>query len=159
MALDVKIPAVGESITSGLISTWHKNDGDAITSGEALLTLETDKVSTEITAESAGVLRIKVPAGQEVKIGQVVASIEEGGGGGQSAPAATAIAPVVTEAPAPAHTMVTPQIPAAPHAETPRDQAPAEAPSSPPSAAPTISSAVAQHAPETFRSSRAPPQS
>jgi 2-oxoglutarate dehydrogenase E2 component (dihydrolipoamide succinyltransferase) len=79
MSLEVKIPAVGESITSGLISTWHKNDGDTVASGDVLLTLETDKVSTELTAERAGVLRIKVPAGTEVKIGEVVGSIEEAG--------------------------------------------------------------------------------
>ena len=48
MGLEVKIPAVGESITSGLISVWHKNDGDSVAAGEPLFTLETDKVSTEI---------------------------------------------------------------------------------------------------------------
>src|SRR5581483_2363260 len=74
---DVKIPAVGESITSGLISTWHKKDGEQVAPGDVLLTLETDKVSTEITAEIAGTLKIKVPEGQEVKIGEVVATIEE----------------------------------------------------------------------------------
>ncbi|MEA3188261.1 MAG: hypothetical protein QOD99_2091 [Chthoniobacter sp.] len=82
---DVKIPAVGESITSGLISTWHKKDGEHVEIGDALLTLETDKVSTEIAAETAGTLTIKVAEGQEVKIGDVVGSIAEGG----SAPAAS----------------------------------------------------------------------
>jgi 2-oxoglutarate dehydrogenase E2 component (dihydrolipoamide succinyltransferase) len=77
MSLEIKIPAVGESITSGLLSVWHKNDGDAVQSGEALLTLETDKVSTEITAEKAGTLRVKVPAGSEVKIGEIVGTIDE----------------------------------------------------------------------------------
>jgi 2-oxoglutarate dehydrogenase E2 component (dihydrolipoamide succinyltransferase) len=79
MSAEVKIPAVGESITSGLISTWHKQDGDTVSSGDVLLTLETDKVSTEITAEKSGVLRIKAAEGQEVKIGEVVALIEEAG--------------------------------------------------------------------------------
>src|SRR6478609_8938003 len=79
MSLEVKIPAVGESITSGLLSVWHKNDGDSVQAGDALLTLETDKVSTEITAEKAGTLRVKVPAGAEVKIGEVVAVIVESG--------------------------------------------------------------------------------
>ena len=76
--MDIKIPAVGESITSGLLSTWHKNDGDAVSAGDALFTLETDKVSTEITAEIAGTLRVKVAAGAEVKIGEVVGTIESG---------------------------------------------------------------------------------
>jgi 2-oxoglutarate dehydrogenase E2 component (dihydrolipoamide succinyltransferase) len=88
MSLEVKIPAVGESITSGLLSVWHKNDGDAVTAGEALLTLETDKVSTDITAEKAGTLQIKVAAGAEVKIGEVVATIEEGGAAPAAAQAA-----------------------------------------------------------------------
>ncbi|HZJ17813.1 MAG TPA: 2-oxoglutarate dehydrogenase complex dihydrolipoyllysine-residue succinyltransferase [Chthoniobacteraceae bacterium] len=88
MSLDVKIPAVGESITSGLLSTWHKNDGDTVGVGDILLTLETDKVSTELQAEKAGTLRIKVPAGSEVKIGEVVATIEEGAAAASSAPAA-----------------------------------------------------------------------
>ena len=43
MKQQIKIPAVGESITSGLLSVWHKNDGDAVAAGEALFTLETDK--------------------------------------------------------------------------------------------------------------------
>ena len=77
MSLEVKIPAVGESVTSGMISAWLKNDGDTVSKGDALLTLETDKVSTEITADAAGVLRIKAAAGAEVKIGEVVATIED----------------------------------------------------------------------------------
>ena len=77
MSLDVKIPAVGESVTSGMISAWLKNDGDAVSKGDALLTLETDKVSTEITADAAGILRIKAVAGAEVKIGEVVATIDD----------------------------------------------------------------------------------
>ena len=76
MSLEVKIPAVGESVTSGVISAWLKNDGDAVSKGDALLTLDTDKVSTEITADAAGTLRIKTQAGAEVKIGEVVAVIE-----------------------------------------------------------------------------------
>ena len=85
MSLEVKIPAVGESVTSGMISAWLKNDGDAVAKGEALFTLETDKVSTEVTADGAGTLRIKAQAGAEVKIGEVVASIEEGSGAGAAA--------------------------------------------------------------------------
>ena len=79
MSSEVKIPSVGESITSGLVSAWHKKDGDAVKSGDLLLTLETDKISTEITAEADGTLKIRAAEGQEVKIGEVVATIEEGG--------------------------------------------------------------------------------
>jgi 2-oxoglutarate dehydrogenase E2 component (dihydrolipoamide succinyltransferase) len=77
MAIEVKIPAVGESITSGVVSAWHKKSGDFVNEGEALFTLETDKVSTEIVAEKAGVIETKVPEGQEVKIGEVVAVIDD----------------------------------------------------------------------------------
>jgi 2-oxoglutarate dehydrogenase E2 component (dihydrolipoamide succinyltransferase) len=78
MSLQVKIPAVGESITSAVLSTWHKADGEAVTKGDTLLTIDTDKVSTDLVAEGAGILSIKVPAGQEVAIGEVVAEIAEG---------------------------------------------------------------------------------
>ncbi len=77
MSVEVKIPAVGESITSGVVSVWHKKSGDFVNAGDALFTLETDKVSTEIAAESAGVLDTLVPEGQEVKIGEVVATIDD----------------------------------------------------------------------------------
>jgi 2-oxoglutarate dehydrogenase E2 component (dihydrolipoamide succinyltransferase) len=77
MSIEVKIPAVGESIESGVVSVWHKKSGEYVNAGEALLTLETDKVSTEITAEIAGLLETKAEEGQEVKIGEVVALIDD----------------------------------------------------------------------------------
>ena len=77
MSIEVKIPPVGESIESGVVSVWHKKSGDYVDPGEPLFTLETDKVSTEITAEKAGVLETKVDEGQEVKIGEVVALIDD----------------------------------------------------------------------------------
>src|ERR1051326_468656 len=77
MAIEVKIPAVGESITSGVVSAWHKKSGEFVNEGEALFTLETDKVSTEIVAEKGGMLETKVPEGREVKIGEVVAIIDD----------------------------------------------------------------------------------
>ena len=89
MAIEVKIPAVGESITSGVVSTWHKKSGDFVHEGDPLFTLETDKVSTEIVAEKAGVLETKVPEGQEVKIGQLVAIIDDSNSGPEQKPPAT----------------------------------------------------------------------
>jgi 2-oxoglutarate dehydrogenase E2 component (dihydrolipoamide succinyltransferase) len=80
MSTEVKVPAVGESITSGIVSVWHKKSGDQVKAGDVLFTLETDKVSTEITAEKDGVLKTRVAEGAEVKIGEVVAVIEEGSG-------------------------------------------------------------------------------
>ena len=81
MSIEVKIPAVGESIESGVVSVWHKKSGEQVSAGDPLFTLETDKVSTEINAEKDGVLQTLVAEGAEVKIGDVVATIEEGGGG------------------------------------------------------------------------------
>jgi 2-oxoglutarate dehydrogenase E2 component (dihydrolipoamide succinyltransferase) len=81
MSTEVKVPAVGESISSGVVSVWHKKSGDQVTAGDPLFTLETDKVSTEINAEKDGVLQTLVAEGAEVKIGDVVATIEEGSGG------------------------------------------------------------------------------
>ena len=94
MSVEVKIPAVGESITSGVVSVWHKKSGDFVREGDALFTLETDKVSTEIAAEAAGVLETLAHEGQEVKIGEVVATIDtsktQGDGSAAAAPAPAA---------------------------------------------------------------------
>ena len=80
MSIEVKVPAVGESISSGIVSVWHKKSGEQVKIGDPLFTLETDKVSTEIVAEKDGVLQTLVAEGTEVKIGEVVAEIQEGSG-------------------------------------------------------------------------------
>src|SRR5436305_2683414 len=80
MSTEVKVPAVGESISSGVVSVWHKKSGEQVSAGDPLFTLETDKVSTEINADADGVLQTLVVEGAEVKIGDVVATIEEGDG-------------------------------------------------------------------------------
>ncbi|MGH8020808.1 MAG: 2-oxoglutarate dehydrogenase complex dihydrolipoyllysine-residue succinyltransferase, partial [Opitutaceae bacterium] len=85
MAIDVKIPAMGESITSGILASWRVNDGDAVKRDQPLYELETDKITSEGVAESDGVIHITVEAGTEVQIGQVVASIDP-----DAAPAAEA---------------------------------------------------------------------
>src|SRR5262245_9558122 len=77
MGIEVKVPSVGESVTSGVVSAWHKKSGEFVNEGEPLFALETDKVSTDIVAEKSGVLETKVPEGQEVKIGEVVAVIDD----------------------------------------------------------------------------------
>ena len=75
--LEVKVPSVGESITSGLLGVWSKPDGAYVKAGEPLFEIETDKVTSEVVAESAGVLKHLVKQGDTVKIGQVVANIDE----------------------------------------------------------------------------------
>src|SRR4029079_3416181 len=77
MSVEVKVPAVGESISSGVVSVWHKKSGEQVNCGDPLFTLETDKVSTEINAERDGILQTRVAEGAEVKIGDVVAVITD----------------------------------------------------------------------------------
>ena len=104
MAVEVKIPPMGESITGGLLAAWLVKSGDAVRKGQALFSYETDKVTSEGTAEVDGKITIAVAAGTEVLVGQVVASIEAGAAGNApSAPAAAApAAPKAAPAPAPA---------------------------------------------------------
>jgi 2-oxoglutarate dehydrogenase E2 component (dihydrolipoamide succinyltransferase) len=74
--LDVKIPALGESINSGILAKWHVQDGEVVKKDQALFELETDKITTEGTAEAAGRIALKVAVGAEVKIGEIVAQID-----------------------------------------------------------------------------------
>ena len=99
MSLDVKVPAAGESITSANVARWHLKNGDAVKKGDILVTLETDKVSTELEAATDGTLEILIGEGEEVSIGTVIARIS----GEVATATAAAAAPVVeTAAPAPA---------------------------------------------------------
>ena len=98
MAIEVKIPSVGESITSGVVSVWHKKSGEFVNEGEPLFTLETEKVSSEIVAEKSGVLETRVPEGQEVKIGEVVATIDDSKAPAQPAAASKKETPVAAGA-------------------------------------------------------------
>jgi len=101
MAVDVKIPPMGESITGGLLAAWLVKNGDAVRKGQPLFSYETDKVTSEGTAEVDGRITIAVEAGTEVLVGQVVASIEAGAAGNTpSAPAAPAVAKPAAPAPA-----------------------------------------------------------
>jgi 2-oxoglutarate dehydrogenase E2 component (dihydrolipoamide succinyltransferase) len=84
MAIDVKIPPMGESITSGILANWRVKDGDTVKRNQPLFELETDKITSEGVAEADGVIRLKVEAGTEVKIGQVVATIEPGAAPGSN---------------------------------------------------------------------------
>lgn len=90
---DILIPNFGESITTATVAAWHKNAGDTVAKGDTLVTLETDKVSTDLEADESGVLEILVPEGAEAPIGAVLGHI--------SSAAGTAAAPEKEEAPAP----------------------------------------------------------
>jgi 2-oxoglutarate dehydrogenase E2 component (dihydrolipoamide succinyltransferase) len=128
---DIKIPALGESVAGGQISKWHFKLGDAVKVGDVLLTLETDKVAAEVTAETAGVLTdISAKEGEDVVIGAVVGQIAEGA-------AASAPAPAPSPAPAPAaEAAKAAPAPAAPAAEAPKPAPAAPAPAPKPVPAP-----------------------
>ena len=91
--IDVKIPALGESITSGILSKWHVKDGETVTRGQAIFELETDKITSEGQAEASGRIALKAAVGAEVGIGQVVAVIDETATAPAATPAATSSAP------------------------------------------------------------------
>jgi len=91
---EIKIPALGESVAGGQISKWHFKDGDTVKVGDVLLTLETDKVAAEVTAEFSGTLTIARKEGDDVEVGGIVGSIAEG------AAAPSAAAPAASPAPA-----------------------------------------------------------
>lgn len=76
MKTDVAVPEVGESITSGVIVSWMKQNGENVQEGENLFELETDKAVLEIPSPATGTLEILVEEGQEVSIGQVVAKLD-----------------------------------------------------------------------------------
>lgn len=102
MAIEIKIPAIGESITEVTLAGWHVEDGDFVEEGDILADIESDKATVELPAESSGTIRLKAEEGSDLKIGDVIASLEEGAGAPkakseaqetaapeQSAPAAT----------------------------------------------------------------------
>lgn len=72
---DILTPNFGESVTSATVAAWHKNAGDPVAKGDTLVTLETDKVSTDLEADESGVLEILVPEGAEAPIGAVLGRI------------------------------------------------------------------------------------
>src|SRR5262245_30282926 len=100
---EVRIPSLGESITEATIAHWAKADGDTVGPDDVLLELESDKATTELPAERAGVLHILKREGETVAPGDVVARIEESNAGAAAkAPeAATAEAPAPAAAPPP----------------------------------------------------------
>ncbi len=77
MATNVKVPTMGESISSGILSSWLVEDGDFVSKDQPIYELETDKITSEATAEVSGIIKLKVKQDEEVDIGSIVAIIEE----------------------------------------------------------------------------------
>ena len=111
MAIEIKVPPLGESLVDAVVGQWLKSEGDEISRGETILELETDKVNLDVTAEDDGVLgSIARQEGETVTVGEVLGTLEPGGGG-SSAPAAPVEAPAEKEA-APAEPAPAPAAPA-----------------------------------------------
>jgi 2-oxoglutarate dehydrogenase E2 component (dihydrolipoamide succinyltransferase) len=88
MATEIKVPTLGESVTSATVARWMKHEGDAVAADEPLVELETDKVTVEVSAPSAGVLTaISAPEGSEVPVGALLGLLD---GGAVAAPGSSA---------------------------------------------------------------------
>ena len=117
MASEIRVPTLGESVTEATIAQWYKKPGDAVAMDEPLCELETDKVTIEVPAQSAGVLaEVVVNEGETVEVGALLGSIGEGAG--TAAPAASEAAAAPAE---------TPQAETASEAETPQEATPSPA--------------------------------
>ncbi len=107
MTIEIKVPAMGESVTEATISKWFKKEGDAVKRDEPLLELETDKVTVEVPSPADGAIEsISAQAGATVQVGALLGAIAEGKAGSAAKPAAApkAEAPKPAAAPAAAKT-------------------------------------------------------
>lgn len=111
MAIEMKVPAVGESITEVTVATWNKKEGDVVKLDEVLCELESDKATFELPAEAEGILHIVAKEGDVLPIGAVICTIEVVGA--QATAPAPAPAVVVADSPAPAPVAAAPAAPAA----------------------------------------------
>jgi 2-oxoglutarate dehydrogenase E2 component (dihydrolipoamide succinyltransferase) len=103
MALEIKVPALGESVTEATVAKWFKNVGDAVAADEPLVELETDKVTVEVNAPASGTLQqITADSGVTVSVGALLGSLQEGAGPAKGAKPAAAAPAKPAAAPAPA---------------------------------------------------------
>ena len=127
MAVEVRVPTLGESIVEATVGKWLKRVGDTVAAGETLVDLETDKVNVEVAAEQAGVLeQILKNEGENVAVGEVIGTLGAAGAAAQNG----TVAPV-------------------PSAQTPAPEAPAPPTQAPASEVPAAAPAAASAAPAT----------
>lgn len=124
MATEVKVPALGESITEGTLAQWLKKSGEAVAADEPIATLETDKVSVDVPSPTAGVLaETLVNEGDTVEVGATIARIDESATASAAAPTAAPTAAPAAEAAAattnPAGAGENPQLRGSEHAPEP----------------------------------------
>jgi len=101
MAIEIRVPQMGESVTEGVIATWLKAEGDSVQADEAIVEVETDKITVEVPAPAAGVLKRRAAeVGQTVAVGDVIGELEAGAGATEAPKPAAAPAPAASAAPA-----------------------------------------------------------
>src|SRR3954465_15174260 len=101
MAVEIRVPPLGESLVDAVVGTWLKQEGDSVNRGESLVELETDKVNLDVTAEEDGVLaRIERREGEVVTVGEVLGLVS-GSNGASPPPAATGTVETAALAPPP----------------------------------------------------------
>jgi 2-oxoglutarate dehydrogenase E2 component (dihydrolipoamide succinyltransferase) len=114
MSIEIRVPALGESVTEATVGKWFKQAGDAVNADEPLVELETDKVTVEVPAPASGVLgEILVKSGSTVAVGSLLAALREG-----AAKAAQAAAPANTPEPPKAPAASPPPPPKPEHSAT-----------------------------------------
>ena len=117
MATEIKVPTLGESVTSATVARWMKHEGDSVAADEPLVELETDKVTVEVNAPSAGVLTsVAAAEGAEVAVGALLATLEDGvkAAAPPTPPSRTASPPQVRQEPSAAPRAAPQPAPAAP---------------------------------------------
>ena len=126
MSTEIKVPTLGESVTTATVARWIKQAGQAVAADEPLVELETDKVTVEVNAPAAGVLSsISVPEGTEVDVGAILGLIDAAGAAAAPAPKPAASPQAGVNAPP------TPRGPVARPATPPSDVLAAKAPAAP----------------------------
>ena len=128
MKVDIKIPSVGESVQEAILAQWFKKNGDRVEIDEPLFLIETDKVTLEVSAETAGILNITVAEGAAIAIGSVVGHIDTDAQAQPAASVKTASQTKATKTPAPTR-------PSEPPTPTPAPARPSEPPTPTPAPA------------------------
>ncbi len=147
MAIEIKVPPLGESLVDAVVGQWLKAEGDEISRGETILELETDKVNLDVTAEDNGVLgTIQKQEGDTVTVGEVLGVIDAGAAAGDSKPAEAKPPSEPTDDGAPAADTAPPSDPQAEPVQAAAPSATAE-----PASAPTVEDGAGRAAPAVRR--------
>src|SRR5215213_5767390 len=114
MAVEIRVPPLGESLVDAVVGTWLKQEGDSVNRGDSLVELETDKVNLDVTAEEDGVLaRIERREGEVVTVGEVLGLVSGSNGASAPAPETASVTTTASSTPTPPPAAETPPIAAA----------------------------------------------